>query len=102
MLKLNPIDTMLCYYQEEMLFACANTWRALNYRDKVLQFWQQGKLIGAICHGILVLTRTIDPQTGQSVLYGHKVTALPRSLDRFAYLLDSWFIKHGYISILAV
>ncbi|OGN94351.1 MAG: hypothetical protein A2Y88_01120 [Chloroflexi bacterium RBG_13_48_10] len=66
-------------------------------RSKVLEFWQQGKLIGAICHGILVLTRTIDPQTGRSVLYGHKVTALPKSLDRFAYRLDSWLVKHGYI-----
>jgi putative intracellular protease/amidase len=33
-------------------------------RSKVLQFWQQGKLIGAICHGMLVLARTIEPQTG--------------------------------------
>ena len=68
-----------------------------DLRRKVLQFWQQGKLIGAICHGMLVLTRTIDPQTGRSVIYGHKVTALPRSIDRFVYRIDSWLIKHGYI-----
>lgn len=66
-------------------------------RGKVLQFWQQSKLIGAICHGMLVLARTIDPQTGRSVLYGHKVTALPGSLDRTGYLLDSWLLKRGYI-----
>ena len=66
-------------------------------RSKVLQFWQQGKLIGAICHGVLVLARTIDPQTGRSVLYGHKVTALPRSLDRTGYLLDAWLIRRGYL-----
>ncbi len=66
-------------------------------QSKVLQFWQQGKLIGAICHGVLVLTRTIDPQTGRSVLYGHKVTALPRSLDRFGHRIDSLVLKHGYI-----
>jgi putative intracellular protease/amidase len=66
-------------------------------RSKVLQFWQQGKLIGAICHGILILARTLDPQTGHSVLYGHKITALPRSLDRFGYLLDKRLVKHGYI-----
>ena len=64
---------------------------------KVLQFWQQGKLIGAICHGVLVLARTIDPQTGRSVLYGHKVTALPKSLDRAGYLLDSWLLRRGYV-----
>ena len=66
-------------------------------RDKVLQFWQQDKLIGAICHGMLVLARTIDPQTGRSVLYGHEVTALPRSLDRTGYLLDAWLLKRGYV-----
>jgi putative intracellular protease/amidase len=66
-------------------------------RSKVLQFYQQGKLIGAICHGTLVLARTIDPQTGHSVLYGHKVTALPKSLDRLGYQFDSWLLNHGYI-----
>ncbi len=66
-------------------------------QNKVLQFSQQGKLIGAICHGVLVLARTIDPQTGHSVLYGHKVTAVPRSLDRFGYLLDSWLLRRGYL-----
>jgi putative intracellular protease/amidase len=66
-------------------------------RSKILQFFQAGKLIGAICHGILVLARTIDPQTEHSVLYGHKVTALPSSLDRFVYFMDKWLIKRGYI-----
>jgi putative intracellular protease/amidase len=66
-------------------------------REKVLQFWKQGKLIGAICHGVLVVARTIDPQTNHSILYGHKVTAPPGSLDRLAYNIDSRFIKHGYI-----
>jgi putative intracellular protease/amidase len=66
-------------------------------QSKTLRFWQQGKLIGAICHGILVLARTIDPQTGRSVLYGRKVTAIPKSLDRFVYLFDKWLVKHGYI-----
>ena len=56
-------------------------------QDIVLQFWQLGKLIGAICHGPLVLARTINPRTGCSVLYGHKVTALPRWLDYTGYRL---------------
>ncbi len=64
---------------------------------KVLQFWQQDKVVGAICHGMLVLARTIDPQTGRSILYGRKVTAVPRWLDRVAYKMDAWFVKRGYI-----
>jgi hypothetical protein len=31
------------------------------------------------------------------VLYGHKVTAPPKSLDRFGYLFDKWLLRHGYI-----
>jgi putative intracellular protease/amidase len=64
---------------------------------KVLQFWQLKKLVGAICHGLLVLARSEDPQTGHSVLYGRKVTAPAAALDRFVYYLDRWFVKHGYI-----
>jgi putative intracellular protease/amidase len=66
-------------------------------QGKVLQFWQQDKLIGALCHGLLVLARTIVPQTGHSVLYGHKVTALPKSLDQLGYRFDRWILKHGYV-----
>ena len=66
-------------------------------RDKVLQFWQMGKLIGAICHGVLVLARTIDPISGHSILYGRKVTAPPKSLDLAAYRFDAWLLKRGYI-----
>jgi putative intracellular protease/amidase len=66
-------------------------------QEKVLQLWQKGILIGAICHGMLVLARTINPQTSHSVIYGYKVTTVPKSLDRFAYDVDKWLIKHGYI-----
>jgi putative intracellular protease/amidase len=76
----------MCQYLENTELQC-----------KVLEFCQRGKLIGAICHGILVLARTIDPQTGHSVLFGHKLTAVPKSLDLFAYRIDSLVSKHGYI-----
>jgi putative intracellular protease/amidase len=66
-------------------------------QGKVLQFWQLAKLVGAICHGVLVLARTIDPATGHSVIYGRKVAAPPRSLDLLAYRMDSWLVRHGYI-----
>jgi putative intracellular protease/amidase len=66
-------------------------------QGKVFEFYRQGKLIGAICHGVLVLARTIDPTTAQSILYGHKVATVPKSLDRVAFLFDSWFLRHGYV-----
>jgi putative intracellular protease/amidase len=66
-------------------------------QEKVLQLWLKTILIGAICHGTLVLARTINPQTGYSVLFGYKVTTVPKSLDLFAYHADKWLVKHGYI-----
>ena len=38
-------------------------------QDQVLRFWKTGKPVGAICHGVLVLARTIDPVTQKSVIY---------------------------------
>ncbi len=66
-------------------------------QSKVLEFCKQDKLVGALCHGILVLARTLDPSTGHSVLYGRKITVLPRSLDLLAYRLDRLLTRHGYI-----
>jgi len=40
------------------------------------------KVTGAICHGVLVLSRAIDPQTEKSVLYKRKTTTLPKYLER--------------------
>ncbi len=65
-------------------------------QDKALQFLTQNKIIGAICHGVLVLARTIDPATGRSMLYGRKVTALTKPLERTAYYLTSWRLGDYY------
>ena len=65
-------------------------------QGKALQFWQKGKVIGAICHGVLVLARAVDPQTGRSILYGSKVTALTKSLERTGYLFTFWLLGRRY------
>jgi len=47
-------------------------------------FMTAGKPVGAICHGVLVLARSVDPATGRSVLHGRKTTALTWALERSA------------------
>lgn len=42
-------------------------------------------LVAAICHGVLLAARTVDPATGRSVLYGRKTTALTWELERRAW-----------------
>jgi putative intracellular protease/amidase len=49
-----------------------------------------GRPVGAICHGVLVAARAIDPVTGHSVLYGRRTTALTWALESKAWNLASW------------
>ncbi len=65
-------------------------------QQKMVDFWKQGKVIGAICHGVLVLSRAIDPETGRSILYGSKVTALTRGIEMTGYALTFWLLGRRY------
>ncbi len=65
-------------------------------RTKVLGFFAQAKPVAAICHGVIVLARTIDPATGRSVLYERRATALLKKLERAAYLLTCWKLGRYY------
>ncbi len=65
-------------------------------QEKVVDFWKQGKVIGAICHGVLVLARALDPDTGRSILYGSKVTALTKDLEMTGYGLTFWLLGRRY------
>ncbi len=65
-------------------------------QEKILEFSQQGKVIGAICHGVLAASRTVDPQTGKSILYGSKVTALTKDLEMTGFGLTFWLLGRRY------
>jgi hypothetical protein len=59
----------------------------------VLAAFKARKPIGAICHGVLLLARSVDRQTGKSVLYGRKTTALTKPLEMSAWMLTRWCLK---------
>ncbi len=59
-------------------------------QHKVAEVFVADKLVSAVCHGPVVLARTIDPRTGRSVLHGRRVTALTKLLERSGYLLTLW------------
>ena len=65
-------------------------------QQKVLQFFQLHKIIGSICHGSIVLARTIDPATGKSVIYERKLTGLTKFLERLAYYITFWKLGKYY------
>jgi putative intracellular protease/amidase len=53
----------------------------------VVDAFAGGLLVAAICHGVLLAARSIDPGTGRSVLYGRKTTALTWAMERLAWQL---------------
>jgi putative intracellular protease/amidase len=48
------------------------------------------KPVGAICHGVLVAARAVDPVTGRSVLHGRRTTALTWALESKAWGIARW------------
>jgi putative intracellular protease/amidase len=67
-----------------------------DLQSKVLDFWRTGRPVAAICHGVLVLARTRDPETGESVLHGHRTTCLPKYMEAVAYGLTFWKLGRYY------
>jgi putative intracellular protease/amidase len=53
----------------------------------VVDAFARGVIVAAICHGVLLAARSIDPGTGHSVLYGRRTTALTWALERTAWRL---------------
>jgi putative intracellular protease/amidase len=59
-------------------------------QDTVVAFAHARKIIGAICHGSVVLARAIDPATGESVIHGRRLTGLPKRLEWSAWAATAW------------
>jgi putative intracellular protease/amidase len=65
-------------------------------QEKVVDFFKQDKGVGAICHGLLVLARAIDPSTGKSVLYDYKATLLTKELEQMGYASTFWWFGRRF------
>jgi putative intracellular protease/amidase len=63
---------------------------------KVAEFWALERPVGAICHGVIVLARSLDPASGRSVLAGRRTTCLPKYMERSAFLLTAWKLGRYY------
>ena len=63
---------------------------------KVADFWKLDRPVAAICHGPVVLARSIDPDTGRSVIAGRRTTCLPKYMERGAFLLTGWRLGRYY------
>lgn len=51
-------------------------------QNLVVAFFAADKPVGAICHGVVLAARSIDPASGRSVLHGRRTTALTWALEK--------------------
>jgi putative intracellular protease/amidase len=59
-------------------------------QQMAIDSFRAGKPVAAICHGVLVAARAIDPVTERSVLHGRRTTALTWALERKAWDIAHW------------
>jgi putative intracellular protease/amidase len=52
--------------------------------------------VGAVCHGVLLLARSMDPSTGRSVLYGRRTTALTAALELGGWMMTRLWLSDYY------
>ena len=62
----------------------------------VREAFRAEKPVGAVCHGVLLLARTKDRETGRSVLYGRRTTALTATMELGAWALTRAWLGSYY------
>lgn len=67
-------------------------------QDVIVEFFEQKKPVGAICHGTLLVGRSISPHTGQSVLWGRMTTGLTKFQEKTAYYLTRTYLGDYYLT----
>ncbi len=65
-------------------------------QDVIVEFFAAGKPVGAICHGVVLVCRSVDPKTKRSVLYDFRTTALLKKQELLAYYLTSLWLGSYY------
>lgn len=64
----------------------------------IAAFFAADKPVGAICHGVIAAARSVNPETGKSVLFGRKTTALLKRQEMTAYNLTKSMMNDYYLT----
>nr|WP_206370183.1 type 1 glutamine amidotransferase domain-containing protein [Solimonas marina] len=59
----------------------------------VAGFFDAGKPVAAICHGVVLAARSLSRRNGRSVLHGRRTTALTWAFERRAWALTRYFAR---------
>lgn len=64
----------------------------------IVDFFEAKKIVGAICHGVVLAARSINNDTKKSVIHSYKTTALLKSQELLAYNLTRLWLKDYYLT----
>ncbi len=64
----------------------------------VVDFFTAQKPVGAICHGVVLAARSINPDSQKSVIHNYKTTSLLKSQELLAYNLTRLWLKDYYLT----
>ena len=64
----------------------------------VVDFFTAQKPVGAICHGVVLAARSIDPESNRSVIHDYKTTSLLNFQELLAYNLTRLWLKDYYLT----
>ncbi len=67
-------------------------------QNLVVDFFNQQKPVAAICHGTVLVARSVDSTTGKSVIHNYKTTSLLKSQEMAAYNLTRLWLKDYYLT----
>jgi putative intracellular protease/amidase len=59
----------------------------------VADFFDSGKPVAAVCHGVVLAARSTSKKTGRSVLHGRQTTALTWKLEKSGWDLTRFFAR---------
>jgi putative intracellular protease/amidase len=65
-------------------------------QQKIAQFFQQNKIVGAVCSGVLLIARSKNTSTGLSVLNGKKTTAVTSFMEKIGWYLSKHWLGDYY------
>lgn len=62
----------------------------------IVDFFKLNKQVASVCHGSLLLARSVNSETGKSIVYDYNFTGLPKSLEMLAYGITKWKLDDYY------
>jgi putative intracellular protease/amidase len=67
-------------------------------QQSVVAFFNAIKPVGAICHGVVLAARSVDPATTKSVLFNYNTTSLLKSQEMLAYTMTRLWLNDYYLT----